>query len=94
MSQINIVRNTYKSAKASTKQPDKLAIDVVEKGTTNRRALVLEGDDVAKFKEANAKGEAQKFLDEIEVAVQINSKMRTKMMIAKGLSEESLPFQR
>ena len=62
----NIARNTYKSAKVSTKQPDKLAIDVVEKGTTNRRALVLEGDDVTKFKEANAKGEAQKFLDEIE----------------------------
>ena len=62
----NIARNTVKSAKVSTKQPDKLAIDVVEKGTNNRKALVLEGDDVAKFKEANAKGEAQKFIDEIE----------------------------
>lgn len=62
----NIARNTVKSAKVSTKQPDKLAIDVVEKGTNARKALVLEGDDVAKFKEANAKGEAQKFIDEIE----------------------------
>ncbi len=62
----NIVRNTYKSAKASTKQPDKLAIDVIDKGTNTRKALVLEGDDVTKFKEANAKGEAQKFIDEIE----------------------------
>ena len=62
----NIATNTYKSAKRSTKQSDKLAVDVVEAGTTNRKALVLEGDDVAKFREANAKGEAQKFVDELE----------------------------
>lgn len=62
----NIATNTYKSAKRSTKQSNKLAVDVVEAGTTNRKALVLEGDDVAKFKEANAKGEAQKFVDELE----------------------------
>ena len=62
----NIARNTYQSSKRSIKQSDKLAIDVVEAGTTNRKALVLEGDDMAKFKEANAKGEAQKFVDELE----------------------------
>ena len=62
----NIARNTYQSAKRSTKQSNKLAVDVVEAGTTNRKALVLEGDDVTKFREANAKGEAQKFVDELE----------------------------
>lgn len=64
----NIAVNKYKSAKKSTKQTDKLAIDVVDATTKQRRALVLEGDDVGKFKEANAKGEAQKFVDELEGA--------------------------
>lgn len=62
----NIAVNKYKSAKRSTKQTDKLAVDVVDAATKQRRALVLEGDDIAKFKEANAKGEAQKFVDELE----------------------------
>lgn len=62
----NIAVNKYKSAKKSTKQTDKLAIDVVDATTKQRRALVLEGDDIVKFKEANAKGEAQKFVDELE----------------------------
>ena len=62
----NIAVNKYKSAKRSTKQTDKLAVDVVDATTKERRALVLEGDDVGKFKEANAKGEAQKFVDELE----------------------------
>ena len=62
----NIAVNKYKSAKRSTKQTDKLAVDVVDAATKQRRALVLEGDDVGKFKEANAKGEAQKFVDELE----------------------------
>ena len=64
----NIAVNKYKSAKKSTKQTDKLAIDVVDATTKQRKALVLEGDDVGKFKEANAKGEAQKFVDELEGA--------------------------
>ena len=64
----NIAVNKYKSAKKSTKQTDKLAVDVVDATTKQRRALVLEGDDVGKFKEANAKGEAQKFVDELEGA--------------------------
>ena len=64
----NIAVNKYKSSKKSTKQTDKLAIDVVDATTKQRRALVLEGDDVGKFKEANAKGEAQKFVDELEGA--------------------------
>lgn len=64
----NIARNSYKSAKRTTKQSDKLAIDVVETDTKQRRALVLEGEDITKFKEANAKGEAQKFVDELEGA--------------------------
>lgn len=62
----NIAVNKYKSAKRSTKQTDKLAVDVVDTATKQRRALVLEGDDIGKFKEANAKGEAQKFVDELE----------------------------
>lgn len=62
----NIAVNKYKSANRSTKQTDKLAVDVVDAATKQRRALVLEGDDVGKFKEANAKGEAQKFVDELE----------------------------
>jgi hypothetical protein len=64
----NIAVNKYKSAKKSTKQTDKLAVDVVDATTKQRKALVLEGDDVGKFKEANAKGEAQKFVDELEGA--------------------------
>jgi hypothetical protein len=64
----NIAVNKYKSAKRSTKQTDKLAVDVVDATTKQRRALVLEGDDIGKFKEANAKGEAQKFVDELEGA--------------------------
>ena len=62
----NIAVNKYKSAKRSTKQTNKLAVDVVDASTKERRALVLEGDDIGKFKEANAKGEAQKFVDELE----------------------------
>lgn len=62
----NIAVNKYKSAKRSTKQTDKLAVDVVDAATKQRKALVLEGDDIGKFKEANAKGEAQKFVDELE----------------------------
>jgi hypothetical protein len=45
---------------------DKIAIDVTDKATNTRKALMLEGDDVAKFKEAQAKGKAQEFLDKIE----------------------------
>ena len=62
----NIGKNVYNSSKRSIKQSDKLAIDVIEKGTNTRKALVLEGEDVTKFKEANSKGEAQKFVDELE----------------------------
>ena len=61
----NIAVNKYKSAKRSTKQSDKLAVDVLD-ANKERKALILEGDDIAKFKEANAKGEAQKFVDELE----------------------------
>lgn len=64
----NITRNAIKSSKVSVKQADKLAVDVVDATTKQRKALVLEGDDVGKFKEANAKGEAQKFVDELEGA--------------------------
>ena len=62
----NIARNVRKSSKASTKQMDKIAIDVTDKATNTRKALMLEGDDVAKFKEAQAQGKAQEFLDKIE----------------------------
>ena len=62
----NIARNTYKSAKASTKQLDKIAVDVIDNQTKTRKALMLEGDDVAKFKEAQAQGKAQEFINKIE----------------------------
>jgi hypothetical protein len=64
----NITRNAYKSAKASTKQSNKLAIEVIDtKAKTNKRkALILEGDDVEAFKERNANGEAQDFINELE----------------------------
>ena len=61
----NIAVNKYRSAKRSAKQSDKLAVDVVDVNN-QRKALILEGDDITKFKEANAKGEAQKFVDDIE----------------------------
>ena len=61
----SIGRNVYKSSKVSTKQANKLAIDVLD-ANKQRKAIVLEGDDVTKFKEANAKGEAQKFINELE----------------------------
>ena len=61
----NIARNRYKSSKAASVNSDKIAIDVVD-GNGTRKALVLEGADVGKFKEANAKGEAQKFINSVE----------------------------
>lgn len=57
--------NAYKSAKKSVKQTDKLGISVFD-NTGKRQTLLLTGDDVGKFKEANANGKAQEFLDEIE----------------------------
>ena len=67
----NISRNTYKSAKKAPKQQDKIAVEVFVKDkngkpTNQKKALVFEGDDVEKFKDANEKGEAQKFIDKIE----------------------------
>lgn len=62
----NIGRNVYNTKKRTSKVQDKLAIDVNVHGTTDRKALILEGDDIKKFKEANNKGEAQKFIDELE----------------------------
>lgn len=67
----NIARNTYKSAKKAPIQSDKIAVEVFVKdkngkATNQKKALVLEGDDVEKFKDANEKGEAQKFIDKIE----------------------------
>lgn len=57
--------NAYKSAKKSVKQTDKLGVSVFD-NTGKRQTLLLTGDDVGKFKEANANGKAQEFLDEIE----------------------------
>ena len=61
----NIARNTYKSAKKAPVKTDKIAVDVTDK-KGNRRALVLEGDDVEKFNTANAEGKAQEFINQIE----------------------------
>lgn len=60
-----IAKNAYKSSKVTTKQNDKLAIDVLDQNK-ERKAIILEGEDINKFKEANAKGEAQKFINELE----------------------------
>ena len=60
-----IAANKYQAPKRAIKQVDKLAVDVID-GNKQRKALILEGDDISKFKEANAKGEAQKFVDELE----------------------------
>lgn len=65
----NIARNTYRSGKASTKLPDKIAVEVTETSGKNKgkkRALVFEGEDAVKFKEANADGKAQEFINNIE----------------------------
>lgn len=61
----NIAKNTYNAHQRSTKHTDKLAVDVTDVKTNKRQALVLEGDDVAKFKEANKNGKAQEFIDEM-----------------------------
>lgn len=61
----NIGRNVYKSSKKSTVKSDKIAVSVTDK-KGNKKALLLEGDDVEKFRTANEAGEAQKFIDEIE----------------------------
>ena len=60
--------NVSKSAKRKVKPSDMIAIDVNEIDGNNkqRKAIVLEGDDAVKFKEANAKGEAQKFINGLE----------------------------
>jgi hypothetical protein len=61
----NIARNTYKSAKKVSTKTDKIAVDVTDaKG--NRKALVLEGDDVDNFRTANEEGKAQEFINSIE----------------------------
>ena len=62
---VNIARNTYKSATKSTVNSNKLAVEVTDKAG-NRKALVLEGDDVDNFKAANNEGKAQEFIDKIE----------------------------
>ena len=61
----NIARNVYKSAKKAPVKTDKIAVDVTDKNG-NRKALVLEGDDVEKFNTANAEGKAQEFINQIE----------------------------
>ena len=67
----NIARNAYKASKNSVKNSDKIAVDVTVKTKTGkpgvqRKALVLEGEDAARFREANAEGKAQEFIDQIE----------------------------
>ena len=57
--------NAIKSSKTSVKQTDKLGVSVFD-NAGKRQTLLLTGDDVAKFKEANANGKAQEFLNEIE----------------------------
>lgn len=61
----SIAANKIKSSKVSTTYSDKIAVDVTD-AAGKRKAIVLEGDDVAKFNEANAKGKAQDFIDDLE----------------------------
>lgn len=68
---VNIGRNVYQSSKKVTTKTDQIAVDVTDK-SGKRRALVLEGDDATKFREANESGKAQEFLDEIEGGYKIN----------------------
>lgn len=60
-----MARNAYKSSKKSTVKSDKIAVDVTD-AAGKRKALVLEGDDVEKFRTANSEGKAQEFIDKIE----------------------------
>ena len=61
----NISTNAYKSAKKAPKKQDMIAVEVFDK-KGNKKALVLEGDDVEAFKTANDNNEAQQFIDKIE----------------------------
>lgn len=61
----NIARNAYKTAKKTTVKSDRIAVDVTD-ARGNRKALVLEGDDVDNFRAANDEGKAQEFIDKIE----------------------------
>lgn len=61
-----IAANKINTAKRFGTPTKRIAVDVIDTSNKQRRALVLKGDDVAKFNEANAKGEAQKFIDELE----------------------------
>lgn len=67
----NISRNMYQSSKKSVAHSDKIAVDVQVKNKSGqagpqRKALIFEGEDAVKFKEANAEGKAQEFIDKIE----------------------------
>lgn len=61
----NISTNVYKSAKKAPKKQDVIAVEVFDK-KGNKKALVLEGDDVEAFKTANNNNEAQDFINKIE----------------------------
>ena len=61
----NISTNAYKSAKKAPKKQDMIAVEVFDK-KGNKKALVLEGDDVEAFKTANNNNEAQDFINKIE----------------------------
>lgn len=61
----NIARNVTKTRKMNKPASDKIAIDVTDKAG-NRKALVLEGEDVKAFQTANKEGKAQEFINNIE----------------------------
>lgn len=63
----SIAANKIKSSNVSTTHSNKVAVDVTD-AAGKRKAIVLEGDDVARFNEANAKGKAQEFIDDLEGA--------------------------
>lgn len=59
---VNIGTNKYRSKQNSVKSNKHIAVEVTD-GSGNKKALVLDGDDVAKFKKANSEGKAQEFIN-------------------------------
>ena len=57
--------NVAKSNKRTKVETDKVAVGVKDQ-TGKSHALIFEGDDAVKFREANKNGKAQEFIDDIE----------------------------
>lgn len=60
-----ISKNIHTTKKHIKTPENKVAIEVTDK-SGKKQALVFEGDDATKFKEANNSGKAQEFIDDLE----------------------------